>query len=407
MLLLGSLACCVAILISLDAASCAWLVAQLTHSVAPTRLAMAAWLEDWAWRQWEDRGAAHSIPMPVAEVLASASSADLGLPFIVRGLLNGSAALANGTSWLRALPVGAVVVPYYSDASSGALWPDAEAPIAEVVDAIEAGGPQKLGTELIFRQHPELLETLGLTPPLARLFGRAPFARWRIGSLLTVPLFLGTGAADGATRVRTDFHSEPIGTAAGSDSAPWLDCDHSTPCVRAWWLPRPRPHLRGPEHNVSGSASLPWPVEVAPCSSARQRHAAAGRAEALDAGPGRPELPAAPLALGGRVRHRAPSPRPRPLPFALVVSCICLSLCQPRERLLVHAPLAVVPVPAAQARLLCDASRARRGWRICARRRGCHALRGGVRQPGSSRADPTSETTAALLLARLPCKLAR
>ena len=45
----------------------------------------------------------------------------------------------------------------------------------------------------------------------ARLFGRAPFEPRRLGMTLAVPLFLGTGATDGARRVRTDFHAEPIG----------------------------------------------------------------------------------------------------------------------------------------------------------------------------------------------------
>ena len=45
----------------------------------------------------------------------------------------------------------------------------------------------------------------------ARLFGRAPFEPRRLGVTLAVPLFLGTGATDGARRVRTDFHAEPIG----------------------------------------------------------------------------------------------------------------------------------------------------------------------------------------------------
>ena len=93
---------CLLALVCQDAASLAWLVAQLTHSVVPFRTALASWLEDWAWQQWEGSRAPRSSPRPVSEVSATAASADLGLPFIVRGLLNGSAVLANGTSWLTA-----------------------------------------------------------------------------------------------------------------------------------------------------------------------------------------------------------------------------------------------------------------------------------------------------------------
>jgi len=238
-------ACCVLALALRDAASAVWLLAQLMHSIIPFRTTTAERLEAWAWRQWEEGGASSTMPIQVPEVSAAAVWADLERPFIVRGLLDGAAALEN-RSWLRTPPVGELLVPYYSDASGGALRPDAVGTVARVVAAIEAGGPQKLGTELVFRRHPELLTELGLTAPLARLwkeftaarctcplfaarrvrrplperaypriqarlFGRSPFEPRRLGTTLTVPLFLGTGASDGATHVRTDFHAEPIG----------------------------------------------------------------------------------------------------------------------------------------------------------------------------------------------------
>ena len=166
--LLCAAACCVLALALRDAASAAWLLAQLMHSLVPVRTTTAEWLEGWAWQQWEEGGAPSTAPIPVLEVSAAAASADLERPFIVRGLLDGAAALHN-RSWLRTPPVGELLVPYYSDASGGALRPDAVGTVAHVVAAIEAGGPQKLGTELVFRRHPELLTELGLTAPLARL----------------------------------------------------------------------------------------------------------------------------------------------------------------------------------------------------------------------------------------------
>lgn len=166
--LLGAAVCCVLALALRDAASAAWLLSQLMHSIAPVRTTTAERLEAWAWRQWEEGGAPSTTPIPVPEVSAAAMSADLERPFIVRGLLNGAAVLGN-RSWLRSPPVGELMVPYYSDASGGALRPDAVGTVAHVVAAIEAGGPQKLGTELVFRRHPELLTELGLTAPLARL----------------------------------------------------------------------------------------------------------------------------------------------------------------------------------------------------------------------------------------------
>lgn len=203
----------VALVLPFLSADAAWLVAQLLHGLCPVNLALATQLEEWAWRCWEaSSGSAPSVPLPVPEVDADADTVDLRRPFIVRGLLNNSAALADGGAWLRTPPVGRLEVPFYSDASSGAMRPDSSGALADIVANIEAGGPQKLGTELVFRHHPELLEQLGLVPPLARLFGSRPFATWRIGKTLTVPLFLGTGSISGAA-VRTDLHSEPIGSA--------------------------------------------------------------------------------------------------------------------------------------------------------------------------------------------------
>ena len=174
--LLGAVACCVLALALRDAASAVWLLAQLMHSIIPFRTTTAERLEAWAWRQWEEGGASSTMPIQVPEVSAAAVWADLERPFIVRGLLDGAAALEN-RSWLRTPPVGELLVPYYSDASGGALRPDAVGTVARVVAAIEAGGPQKLGTELVFRRHPELLTELGLTAPLARLWKEFTAAR--------------------------------------------------------------------------------------------------------------------------------------------------------------------------------------------------------------------------------------
>lgn len=215
-----------------DASSAAWLLGTLLTSLSPAGLGgsrysplpFARRLEEWAYGRWEisDPPLSPSVPLPVPEVLPTAATEDIDLraPFIVRGLFNGSAAL-GAQDWLRDPPVGELEVPYYSNASDGALRPDSVGRLAEVADAIQAGGPQKLATELVFRRHPQLIERLQLAPPLARLFGSSTFEQWRLGKTLTVPIFMGTGAADAA--VRTDLHAEPIGSAtlALSGSKVW------------------------------------------------------------------------------------------------------------------------------------------------------------------------------------------
>lgn len=86
--------------------------------------------------------------------------------------------------------------------------PNSRARLADVVSAIVAGGPQKIGTELIFRRFPELLAQLGITDLVGPLLGGAQHvAAHRLGFTLTVPVFMASGEA----RARTDLHCEPIG----------------------------------------------------------------------------------------------------------------------------------------------------------------------------------------------------
>ena len=200
-----------------DPASTAWLVAQLLHSFYPWPTTAAIWLEDWTFLQWEGGTSpsapksAPSVPKPLPELPITASTAELQQPFIVRGMLNGTAAVRDADQWLRAPPISSLQVPFYSDSSKGALSPDQIGAVDDIVRAILSGGPQKLATELVVRAHPELLDALEIVPPLARLLGATPFEKWRIGKTLSVPIFMGTGSADRA--VRTDLHSEPIGSA--------------------------------------------------------------------------------------------------------------------------------------------------------------------------------------------------
>ena len=64
-------------------------------------------------------------------------------------------------------------------------------------------------------RHPGLLRELGVAQLLAPLFGisEANFERQRIGSTLTVPVFVGRGPDDSGPPIRTDLHCEPIGNA--------------------------------------------------------------------------------------------------------------------------------------------------------------------------------------------------
>lgn len=196
-----------------------WVLAQLLKSLCPLAACERVYapLQEWAWAQWETDTAGRVLePSELVEVpIGVMPPAGLRRPFVVRGLLNGSK-LGGDISWMSRDPVGGISVDYFSNASVDVgIVPDARAPLADVVNRIMAGGPEKLGTEMIFRSFPALLETMlgEKASPVAHLLGGASHIRpSRIGATLTVPVFV----ANGAPRARTDLHCEPIGAFAAS-----------------------------------------------------------------------------------------------------------------------------------------------------------------------------------------------
>ena len=101
--------------------------------------------------------------------------------------------------------------------TQGGSVPGANAAFKDIIAEVESGVPAKTGTELLFRAFPELLEELPLDH-LHSLFGQGHFLPSRVGSLLTVPIFLSRGVSgeEGGSRnsSRTDLHCEPIANVA-------------------------------------------------------------------------------------------------------------------------------------------------------------------------------------------------
>jgi len=86
--------------------------------------------------------------------------------------------------------------------------PDARGALRTIVKGIVAGGSAKIGTEMIFRSFPQLLDELEIGSRVGTLLGGAQkLDASRVGLLLTVPVFMATGAPN----ARTDLHCEPIG----------------------------------------------------------------------------------------------------------------------------------------------------------------------------------------------------
>lgn len=87
--------------------------------------------------------------------------------------------------------------------------PDARARLMDIIHNISQHGPEKFGTENVFRSHPELLDPIKQDlEALNTAFGSNYFSKERIGLLLTIITFY--AAASPSQASRTDFHAEPI-----------------------------------------------------------------------------------------------------------------------------------------------------------------------------------------------------
>jgi hypothetical protein len=195
-----------------------WSLVQIVHSLWPLPLSAAHQIEAWAWREWEAAGAAARplAPEPVPELAVGGTPASRSRPYVVRGLLNGTGSpLVGDFSWLQRPPIGDLAVDFFSDASRNAslLTPDSRGSLAEVAGRILAGGTEKLGTEMIFRSFPHLLDELRVAERVRPLLGsESHLAPSRLGTTLTVPVFLAHGQP--GAYARTDLHCEPIGNLA-------------------------------------------------------------------------------------------------------------------------------------------------------------------------------------------------
>jgi hypothetical protein len=208
----------------IDRVELTWSGIQLARSLfvgakLPQRLLHA---EAWCWRAWAERESSAassselraSQPGSILEYMPAefaTATPPLDRPWIARGLLNGTALHAKWTTrWLAESPRGDTIVDYFTDARRALIVPDARAPLREVLGRIGAGGPQKLGTEMVFRSEVEAVADLAELP-LTRKLGAHYFTPAMLGTILTMPLFVARGF--GSQTTRTDLHCEPIANA--------------------------------------------------------------------------------------------------------------------------------------------------------------------------------------------------
>ena len=136
-------------------------------------------------------------------------------------------------------------IPYFTDASQeGALTPDAQAPVRQIVANMMQGAPHKFGTQFIVQTYPELIEEVAPIPLITQLFGRYFEPQYLLGTgqrmlpgPLTVPVFVANGNSrrppnspqcitdegdetctastdESLKRPLTGLHCEPIGNVA-------------------------------------------------------------------------------------------------------------------------------------------------------------------------------------------------
>ena len=170
---------------------------------------------------------------------------DLSQPLVIKNALMGSPAAEKWTlEWASESPRGDIVVDYFRDARTpaveGGSVPDSKAPLREVLQLAREGEPVKTMTEMMFREFPALIEDLPLDR-LHALFGNGHFRPWRVGNMLTVPIFVSKGTSEVSNSTRTDLHCEPIANVAIqlSGSKRWTIVSPSLTMEKGKIVPQP------------------------------------------------------------------------------------------------------------------------------------------------------------------------
>jgi hypothetical protein len=121
-------------------------------------------------------------------------------------------------------------IPYFTDASQvGALSPDAQAPVHQIIANISQGAPHKIGTQFLVQTYPELIEEVAPVPLLTQLFGRYFEPQYLFGTgqrmfpgPLTVPVFVANGNS------RPNSPQQCIGSDEGDDETCTASTDESS-----------------------------------------------------------------------------------------------------------------------------------------------------------------------------------
>ena len=171
------------------------------------------------------------LSLPVFSSLSEIHKIDLTKPFLLKNLTRYEDILT--LNHLLSSPIAESTIDYFVDARTVNTIPNSRDTVRNIVQRILQGGPEKIGTQMIVKAFPEIIERLvDHNEWLQDVFGSERVRQWReISPLMTYPVFVSRGRSttpsiDPSTTstdmtsldmtslstktTRTDLHCEPI-----------------------------------------------------------------------------------------------------------------------------------------------------------------------------------------------------
>jgi hypothetical protein len=181
------------------------------------------------WSHWEshsseNQNAISPLPLPIYTSLSELHKIDMTKPFLIKNLTQYANVLT--IDQLLSPPISESVIDYFIDARTINTIPNSRGQVKDIVEKIILGGPEKIGTQMIIKAFPEIIQRfVDGNGWLENVFGKERVSQWRdISPLMTYPVFISRGRSTTTSSsststdssslstktTRTDLHCEPI-----------------------------------------------------------------------------------------------------------------------------------------------------------------------------------------------------
>jgi hypothetical protein len=178
------------------------------------------------WFHWESHSSDNQkiispLPLPIYTSLSDLHLIDLTRPFLIKNLTQYDNILT--LNHLLTPPISESVIDYFIDARTVNTIPNSRDQVRKIVEKIMNGGPEKIGTQMIIKSFPEIIERfVDANKWLENVFGQERVRQWRETSpVMTYPVFVSRGRSSippassdptslSTKTTRTDLHCEPI-----------------------------------------------------------------------------------------------------------------------------------------------------------------------------------------------------